>query len=191
MASAPLYPDENGINRPANGVFLVDPATGAALASGGFTVSASQTRPADTTAYAANDVVGSDTAAGGAVWSFANIASAGGDVLIDSVELEIDVNAIPSGQTSYNLYLYGVTPPSALGDNAAFDLAVGDRASFLGKISLGAPVDEGSTLYVSVEGVNKHVKLTGTGLFAYLTTVGGFTPSASSVRKVTLHGFKV
>jgi hypothetical protein len=159
--------------------------------TGGFTVSASKTRPDDTVAYTANDVMGSDTSAGGAVWSFTGIASDGADVLIDSVELQVNATAIPSGMTSFNLYLYNVTPPSDLADNAAFDLASGDRASFVGKISLGAPVDEGSTLYVATEGVNKHLKLSGTGLFGYLVSVGGFTPTASTVKKITLHGFEI
>jgi hypothetical protein len=151
------------------------------------TSSASKTRNNDTVAYTAGDVVGGDTAAGGAVWTFSGVGVAGADVLIDSAELQIDVASIPSGQTSFDLYLYSVAPPSALADNAAFDLPSGDRASFLGKISLGTPVDLGSTCYVSVEGINKHVKLSGTSLFAYLVTAGAFTPTASSVRKVTLH----
>jgi hypothetical protein len=158
---------------------------------GGFTVSASKTRPDNTTAYTANDVIGSSTAAGSAVWSFADLASYGADILIDSVELQVNVAAVPSGMTSFSLYLYNVTPPSALADNAAFSLAVDDQASFVGKINLGTPADEGATLYIATEAVNKHIKLSGTGLFGYVVTVGGFTPTALAVKKVTLHGFEI
>ena len=111
--------------------------------------------------------------------------------MITTVELEIDVTAVPSGMTSFNLHLYSVTPPSALGDNAAWDLPSGDRASYLGYISLGTPVDVGSTLYVQTTQVNKHVKLAGTSLFAYLVTVGAYTPSASVVKKITLHAINL
>lgn len=156
------------------------------FASQGHSVAASVTRTNDTNAYTANDVIGAATGSTAAL-SFANVGRSGGDIMITSAEIEIDAAALISGETSYNLYLYNVTPPSALGDNAAFDIPSGDRASFLGKLSLGTPVDEGSTLYLQTDGINKHVKLAGTGLFAYLVTVGAYTPTASRVHKVTLH----
>jgi hypothetical protein len=156
--------------------------------SEGYTASVSITRTADTNAYTANDVVGAATGSTAAV-TFLNIAppSGPGDMLITSAELEIDASAIISGQTSYNLYLYSVTPPSALGDNAAFDIPSGDRASFLGKISLGTPVDEGSTLYVSTDGINKQIRAASRNLYGYLVTVGGYTPASATVHKITLH----
>jgi hypothetical protein len=142
------------------------------------------TRPANQTPYTANDVLG------GAI-AFPNIGSKGAHVLITDTALEIDIAAVPAGMSSFNLYLYGVTPPSALADNAAFDIPSGDRAAFLGKISLGTPIDEGSTLYIEQNGVNKKLILPagGTGLFGYLVTTGAFTPAANSeVYKVTLAG---
>jgi hypothetical protein len=158
----------------------------------GYTSSASITRTADTNAYTAGDVIGAATGSTAAV-EFVNIAPPSGDrdVLITSTELEIDASAVPSGMTSFNLYLYSATPPGALGDNAAFDLSSGDRASFLGKISLGTPVDEGSTLYVSVDGINKHIRAASRSLFGYLVTVGGYTPASGTVHKITLHTIPV
>src|SRR5437762_3328024 len=41
----------------------------------------------------------------------------GGQVKITSAELEIDAAAVQAGETSYRLYLYSVTPPSAPADN--------------------------------------------------------------------------
>lgn len=140
-------------------------------------------RPANTTAYTANDVVGG-------VIQFQNIAWAeGGEVIITSTALELDIAAIPSGMTSFNLYLYNVTPPSALADNAPFDIPAGDRAAFIGKIALGTPVDEGSTLFVGADQINKQVSVpAGASLFGYLVTAGGFTPAANSeVYGVTMH----
>jgi hypothetical protein len=139
------------------------------------------TRPANTTAYAAGDVVG------GAI-TFASMAPAAGVIWISSAALEIDVTAIPSGMTSFRLYLYSVTPPSGLGDNAAFDLPSGDRASFLGFINLGTPEDLGSTLYAQADNIGHPIRAAGTAIYGYLVTAGGFTPAANSeVYKLTLH----
>jgi hypothetical protein len=151
----------------------------------------SLTRTADTNAYTANDVIGSATTSGGAALDMGVCGVSGADVLITSVAFEIDVTAVISGMANYRLYLYNVTPPSALGDNAAWDLTSGDRASYLGYVDLGTPVDLGSTLYVEVNGVNKHLKLLGTHLFAYLVTTGAYTPSSAMVHKITLHTLSV
>jgi hypothetical protein len=92
--------------------------------------------------------------------------------------------------TSFRLHLYRETPPSALADNAAWDLPSGDRAAYRGYIDLGSPADVGSTLFCQVDQINKHVKLHSgeTSLYGYLVTNGGFTPAANSeVYVPTLH----
>jgi hypothetical protein len=156
------------------------------VSSDGFSSVASFTRPNDTTAYTAGDVEG------GAL-EFDGIGpSTGGQVVITTAKLEQDVSSIPSGETSFRLYLYNVTPPSALADNAAWDLPSGDRASFAGYVDLGTPVDLGSTCYVETSGINKQVTVPAGGkLFGYLVTNGGYTPSALSVKKITLHAVAV
>lgn len=110
----------------------------------------------------------------------------GGKIRITSVELQVAHTAVIAGETSYRLYLYDVTPPGEFEDNDAWDLPAGDRASFLGYVDLGTPVDLGSTLYVQTLGVNKELSLSGSSLFGVLVTVGAFTPTAAA-RKVTLH----
>jgi hypothetical protein len=138
------------------------------------------TRPANTTAYAAGDVVG------GAI-TFAELPK-GINLLVTSAALRIDVAAIPTGMTSFRLHLYSLTPPSALADNAVWDLPAGDRACYLGYIDIGSPADVGSTLFVQADGVNKHLLSRGTGVFGYLVTNGGFTPAGNSeVYTPTLH----
>ncbi len=164
--------------------------TAAAGLSDGYSASVTLTRTADTNAYAANDVLGAATGATAAL-QFASMGPSGGKIIITSATLEIDATAVISGETSYNLYLYSVSPPSALGDNAAFDIPSGDRASLLGKISLGTPVDEGSTLYIQTDGINKQIALAGTDLFAYLVTVGGYTPTSARVHKINLQAVAV
>jgi hypothetical protein len=156
------------------------------LASQGYSASVSLTRTNDANAYAAGDVVGAAVGSTAAL-TFASMGPSAGRVMITSVSLEIDASAVISGETSYTLHLYDVTPPSALGDNAAWDLPSGDRASYLGSVNLGTPLDLGSTLYAEAHGINKQLKLAGTSLFAYLVTAGAYTPTASRVHVVKLH----
>lgn len=153
-----------------------------------YSSSVTLTRTADTSAYTANDVIGAATGSTAAL-EFPNIGRrGGGQFLLTTIQFEIDVAAVISGMTSYRLHLYNVTPPSALGDNAAFDLPSGDRASYLGFVDLGTPVDLGSTLYVETNQYNKQIEVPSSGsLFGYLVTIGAYTPSSAMVHKITLH----
>lgn len=138
------------------------------------------TRSNNVTAYPANGVVG------GAL-DLGVLGPSGGIVMINFTSLMREATAILSGETTYRLHLYNVTPPSALADNATWDLPSGDRASYLGYVDLGAPVDLGSTLYVQQPAVGIPVKLSGTHLFGYLTTIGGYTPTAQLVYDLGVH----
>lgn len=150
-----------------------------------FNAPVSVTRPANTTPYSAGDVVG------GAI-TFTNMGPSAGRILLTSTQLELDIASIPAGMTSFFLALYSVTPPSAIADNAQFNLPAGDRPSFLGIVQLGSPADLVDTLYVEQNIINKQIKLAGTSLFGYLVTVGGFTPAANSeVYVVSLHSVGV
>jgi hypothetical protein len=132
------------------------------------------TRPANTTAYTAGDVIG------GAI-TLATGLTSGQRGMLMSIDLQGQIGAIPSGMTTFRLHLYNVTPPSALADNAAFDLSSGDRAAYLGYISITAMVDLGSTIYSQVDSLNRPFALSGSAnLFAYLETVGAFTPASNS-----------
>ncbi|HEY4264710.1 MAG TPA: hypothetical protein VGM72_05290 [Micropepsaceae bacterium] len=155
------------------------------LASRAASASVALTRTADTNAYAANDVIGAATGSTAAI-QFSNMGPSGAVVQIVSIELEIDSTGVISGETSYRGYLYNVTPPSALADNAAFDLPSGDRASYLGFLDFGTPVDLGSTLYVRATPDNCFVKLSGTDIFMYLVTNGPYTPTSARVYKPKL-----
>lgn len=152
-----------------------------------YNASVSLTRTADTNPYAANDVVGSAPGSTAAL-TFTNMGPSGANVSIASISLEIDAAALIASETTYRLYLYSVTPPSGLGDNVAFDLPAGDRASFLGYVDFtAAPVDLGSTLYVQQDNVNHRVKLSSSSLFGYLVTIGAFTPTSARVYVIKLY----
>lgn len=144
-------------------------------------------RTADTNAYTANDVVGPATGSSAAQFIPQLSVLGAGEVIITSVQLRVDVAAIPGGMSNFRLYLYSGTPPSALGDNAAWDIPAGDRSVFLGYVDLGAPVDLGSTLYVEANSVNKQVALTGYGVYGYLVTTGAYTPGSGDVFTITVH----
>lgn len=158
--------------------------------SQGRAAAVSLTRTADVNAYTANDVIGAATGSTAAL-TFAIAPSAGGEIMITSVALETDSTAVISGEAGYRLYLYNITPPSALGDNAAWDLPSGDRASFLGYIDLGQPVDLGSTCYIETAGISKQITAASGNVFGYLVTLGAFTPASATVRVITLHSVVV
>lgn len=152
----------------------------------GYSSSVTLTRTADTNAYGAGDVVGAATGSTAAI-EFAQIGPAGRTVRLSGCELLIEASAVISGETSYRLHLYNVTPPSALGDNTAWDLPSGDRASYLGYVDLGTPVDVGASLFVQTDGLLKDLKLKTSSLYGYLVTVGAYTPTSARVHKATLH----
>lgn len=149
---------------------------------GSFGTSVPITRPADTTPYGAVDVVGT-------AQSFVICAGAG-EYTITRSRLVINDNALIASESYYTLELYSVTPPSAYADNAAWDIPAGDRASYLGSINLGVPIDRGSTLTVEADNLNKQITCAGTTVFGYLVTSAGYTPSASRVYNVELHSVK-
>lgn len=116
----------------------------------------------------------------GAAQDFALGAPSGCLFLITDCDLYIDGGTAEA--TAWRLYLYTVTPPSALADDAAWDLPSGDRASHVGYVDLGTAVDLGSTQGVQNAGINRTVKLAGTTLFGYLVNLTTLTPAAVAHR---------
>lgn len=145
----------------------------------GVSASASFTPAANS--HVANDV-------NGAAGTFALAAPSACVFMITDISLLIAGGT--AEVTSWRLYLYNVTPPSALADDAAFDLPSGDRASFLGYVDIGTAVDLGSTQWVEVRGINKAIKLSGTSVFGYLVNDTTLTPAAVA-HTVTINGIPV
>jgi hypothetical protein len=155
------------------------------VTSVGYDVSTTFT--ASTTAVDAGDVLGATAAA----LTFTAVGPSAGSIVITGVQYLIPLNAIPANMTSFRLHLYNVTPPSALASGAAWDLATGDQASYLGFIDLGSPVDMGTTLYCEANGINKQVRLSSANIFGYLVSNGGSWTPTAIVHKITLHTFAV
>jgi hypothetical protein len=120
----------------------------------------------------------------GAAAEFALAAPSASRIVITSASIEID--GATAEATGWSLYLFNVTPPSAVADDGAHTLPSGDRASFLGKIDLGTAIDEVDTQWNEVHGINKQVKLAGTSVFGYLVNRTTLTP-ANVAHIVTLH----
>lgn len=140
-----------------------------------------------TTTYAAGDVVGAASA--NAALDLGVLGTSAGIIEILSASLEIDETSVISGETSYRLYLYNVTPPSAINDSSPWTFASGDRASFLGYVDFGTVVAlpaAGGTVYVRVDNIGERLKLSGTHLFAYLVTNGPYTPTGRNI-VITIH----
>lgn len=146
------------------------------------------TRPSNTTAYTAGDVVG-DTG-GSAIITLSGIGPSGGYVLLQSVSLVFSDTSVPSGMGAFRLHFYNASP-TAIADNAAFDLVSGERSSYMGYVDLSAPLDFGSSLYTQVDYSGRMLKLASasTTLYAELETRGAYTPVSAStiaVRVATL-----
>lgn len=166
VSSTRLLVDGSGVNQPIFGnAYISKPLV---------------TRPANTIAYTSNDVYGG-------VIEFPNIGSSGGNIILTSIDIIFQFTTVPSGMGSFLLFLYDVTPLSAIADNGAFSIPIGDRLSLLTPkgISLGSavlPVAGAGTVVVEVTNLSLQFKLaTGsTSLFGYLVTTGAFTPASNS-----------
>lgn len=155
----------------------------AILALTGKASSATFTRPNDTTAYAAGDVV---STLAGAIMEFAAVGAMNDLIVILGSRLTIAVSSVPAGCTGFYLHLYNAAP-TAIADNAVYNLPAGDLAKYLGYIVIGQPVDLGDNIVSVNNGINHTVKLASTSLYGIIQTIGAFTPTAQSVKSVTIN----
>lgn len=147
-----------------------------------YIASATITRPNDTTAYTALDVVSTQA---GAVLEFATLGKPNGVSLLTELRYMVDTGTVPSGMGAFRLHLYNAAP-TAIADNAAFNLPAADRAKYVGFIEFGTPLDLGDTLFSQKEDLRKQVALSGGSLYGILQTVNGFTPTANRIKTITL-----
>lgn len=152
----------------------IDNSNPIAVAFGSYSASASFTPAA--ASHTAGDAVG-------VAAEFALAAPTGS--LLRIVGASMSVAGGTNETSTWRVYLFSVTPPSALADDAPFVLASGDRASFLGYFDFAQLVDVGDTLYIEAT-PNKVMRLTGTSVFAYLVNLTTVT-TAAIARTVTIH----
>lgn len=168
-------PTSSPLMQPVIDAIVTGPRSG--YASGRIIV----TRPNDTTAYTAADVVGG-------VIQFPNMGPLnGGEVMLTSWLFEIIESALVSTEGAYTLHLYNRRPVSNIADNAAFALAANDLPFWLGPISLGTPAVVGSFVTVQGDSFNRQVTMLDSNLWGYLVTVTGYTPVALTQFIPSLH----
>lgn len=124
----------------------------------------------------------------GTAQQFSSIGPSGGRIMITTATIEIDGGTAEA--TAWRLYLFNVTPPSALADDDPFVLASGDRASYLGYVELGTAADIGDTQWNEFSNINKQLLLSSANLFGYLVNLSTLTPAAVA-HIVTLHAIAV
>ncbi len=137
-------------------------------------------------AYGAGDIIGTAQALN-FTFSDGEAVPPGTIIRILSTVVKIDQTGVISGETSYSLPLYSVTPPSGQADNDAWTLASVDLPSYLGSLSLGTPVDIGAACYIKTGGLSEDIALVGVGCFSRLVTAGAFTATAVA-RQVLIRG---
>lgn len=144
-----------------------------------YRVTTTITRPSNTTAYTAGDVVGSTN--GSAILTLSGIGPSGGYVLVQSAALIFSDSTVPAGMGAFRVHVYS-TSPTAIADNAPFDLVSGDRASYMGYVDLSAPQDLGSTIYTQVDYPGRLLKLAAASntFFVEIETRNAYTPVSAS-----------
>lgn len=168
------------------GINLIGSAT--AVSSGAITNPASgvMTRPANTTAYAANQLVASSTTAGSIVASSFSIANSGGGALISRLRLLTNVT---TGWNNVNISinLWSIAPTYTNGDGGAYAVATG-ASKFLGNFSVSliqfgdgaagvAAVTVGSQAAISLA--------SGTAIFWDMQILGAATPISQQTFTLT------
>lgn len=142
-------------------------------------------RPANTTSYAAGDVIGDTTSANLEI-PFAG--PAGSLVQILSASVVINRTALPTGMTSLVLHLWDASP-AAIADNAPFAAAAADRSKYCGNILLPTPqVVGGGFLFTFADYVGRPIRLVSSSLWANLVTTTAVTSvTASTEYQIRLH----
>lgn len=174
VTSTRLLVDGSGVTQPvsdASGSLTVD--------SKAYRAAVTVTRPSNTTAYTAGDVVG-DTS-GSAIITLSGIGPSAGYVIIQSVGLVFSDASVPSGMAAFRVHFYSASP-TAIADNAVFNLSSNERADYLGYVDLPTPSDLGNSLYTQADYCGRLVKLASasTSLFAEIETRGAYTPASAS-----------
>ena len=141
-------------------------------------------RPANTTAYPINSVIGNST---NAIITFQNMGAVGRDTYFTDCRLSIQSSTILTGMTSFRLHLYNASPVVLL-DTATWDFATADITRYLGYIDIGSILDFGSNLWLQSDIINIKRRCISTSVFGFLVTNGAFTPTSGLVFNITLGG---
>lgn len=150
------------------------------------------TRPANTTAYTANDVV-SDSASASTLLDFANFARVNaGTGYITGARIVTDKKSITP---RLRVHLYNASTPTVAADNAAWRDSYADDSKYIGWIDMPSMTTGADT---TNSDTSKTLDFTmrlpftcaaGTrSVFVLLETLDAFTPASAEKFKITLYG---
>lgn len=149
---------------------------------------ASFTRPSDTTAYAAADLVANSTTAGSVTPLVFFIPNTARTFKIWKVGLQKSGATVTNA--SFKLHLFKDSPTVANGDNGAISVAVG--ANFIGTFTLDAsstsPVITGGSKGFSLSGTHLVSVDTDGLLYGLLEATAAYAPASSEVFTVSIFG---
>lgn len=147
-------------------------------------VSASFTRPADTTAYASGDLVANSTTAGSvAPMSFAISRATGKGGMVRRARLRKSGTSVTNA--SFRIHLYTLSPTLANGDNAAW--SSNGVANYVGAIDV--TVDKAFTDGAAGNGVpntGSEINFTSDTYYAVVEARGAYTPVSGETFSVEL-----
>lgn len=157
-------------------------------------VSSEITRPNDTTAYSANDMISSIASALGVGFQWSDVNPvADRACVISCAELFFSDTAVISGMGGFRVYLYDVAANGLYTDNAAQNELYATQVLACGYIDFSTPEDIGSCLVARVDGLDLPLQDGSTAtvplqhLYGKLVTKAGYTPAASTKVTCRLH----
>lgn len=176
----------------------VDQSARPVFSPGGFiTLTATFTRPADTTAYAAGDLVANSTTAGLVVpLTFSEAVRVPGEAIrIERARLRKSSAGLTNAQ--FRVCILRVPPVVSVGDNGVFDnanvMAISDIAEYVGAfdISMDKAAASGAR-GVGVPTVGSGITLVpGNGtsaIYALIQATAAYTPASGEAFTLTLEG---
>jgi hypothetical protein len=161
-------------------------------------ITAQFTRPADTTAYAAGDLVANNTTAGSVVpLTFTNAVRSSGDcVRIERVRIEKSSTSLTNA--SFRLHLFEASPTPTVGDNGVYNnagvLATNNVLNMVGTfpVSMTWSGSDGAIgVGVPTTGSGATACPTsGTSLFGFLEVTAAYTPTSGETFYVVIEGYR-
>ena len=149
-------------------------------------VSASFTRPANTTAYGAADLVANSATAGSVVPLAFHLGAGGGRI----TQVRLDKTDTDLTGAIFSVYLFGTSPTTAVGDNVAFTTASFTLSDIIDIAVVGQMVSASDNDYgmlnigdaTFLEGVYTSRET----IYGLVVTGGTYTPASAEVFTVTL-----
>lgn len=149
-----------------------------------YIASTTFTRPADTTAYTANDLVANSVTAGSVVPMSFTIPVPG----ISLERVQVSANSSTNTNAKFNLQLYSSSPTATNGDNGAW---LTTSSNWLGTVAIDCTVSAFSDKLTGMgyaNTVDTPVSLGSGTVYGLLQATAAYTPTSAEVFTVTLYG---